>query len=232
MKENVKNSHLDLDSRMLLILSLAPIVYVLLLLYFMPDRVPMHMDIRGNITRWWNKENMVMLGAVFSLLMAGIAWSVRPDKKIGKAHHIVVRAAFLMVYARFLQLLLRMMYVSPNATHARLADFDTSQYFALFFIPLYTLCGLFIHRVKPNWVLGVRSPWTLGSEEVWEYTHSIAGLPFLMASGLNFLILAIPPLPPASRFIASALVTALLFSYLFYASYLGHQRLRRTHPLT
>ncbi|MBS3873669.1 MAG: SdpI family protein [Firmicutes bacterium] len=223
--ENAKKRQIVADSHVLWFFSLTPLVYVLLLLYFMPDRVPMHMDIRGNITRWWGKENMIIIGAVLSLLIAGIAWSYSRDNVMGKARPVISIAAIIFVYAHFLQLLLRMMYVTPNAMNARLVGLDASQYFVLFFIPLYILCGLFIHKLKPNWVVGIRSRWTLQSKEVWDYTHRKARLPFLIASGLNYLILAIPPLTADSRLIASGLVTVLLLLYLFYESYREHQRL-------
>ena len=54
-----KNSHED--SRILMFFVLAPIIYTVMLMPFMPERVPMHMDMLGNITRWWNKGNMLPL---------------------------------------------------------------------------------------------------------------------------------------------------------------------------
>ncbi len=46
--------------------------------------------------------------------------------------------------------------------------------------------GSYLPTVPANWLLGVRTPWTLRSERVWRETHRLAGWTF-MAGGLVFL---------------------------------------------
>jgi uncharacterized membrane protein len=40
--------------------------------------------------------------------------------------------------------------------------------------------GSYLSRVPANWLLGVRTPWTLRSEEVWRQTHRLAGWTFIL----------------------------------------------------
>jgi hypothetical protein len=54
MEETANNNSLG-DIRVLLYFALAPLAYVVLLMYLMPERVPMHIDMLGGITRWWSK---------------------------------------------------------------------------------------------------------------------------------------------------------------------------------
>ena len=35
-------------------------------------------------------------------------------------------------------------------------------------------------KIKPNWFMGIRTPWTLSSEEVWNRTHRLAGKIFIV----------------------------------------------------
>jgi uncharacterized membrane protein len=35
--------------------------------------------------------------------------------------------------------------------------------------------GNYVSRLRPNWFIGIRTPWTLSSESVWKQTHRIAG---------------------------------------------------------
>lgn len=35
--------------------------------------------------------------------------------------------------------------------------------------------GSVMHRIRPNWFVGVRTPWTLSSELSWTRTHALAG---------------------------------------------------------
>jgi len=42
----------------------------------------------------------------------------------------------------------------------------------------------------PNWFIGIRTPWTLSSDRVWEKTHRVGGRA-LVAGGLAILIAAL-----------------------------------------
>ena len=87
--------------------------------------------------------------------------------------------------------------------------------------------GVLVTHAEPNWFVGIRTPWTLSSEEVWEQTHELGGRLFkttalLTLVGLLFgeyaiYFLVVPALVTA--------VTTVVYSYLLY------ERLdRRTKP--
>ena len=46
---------------------------------------------------------------------------------------------------------------------------------------LYYYTGILIENAKRNWFIGIRTPWTLSSDNVWEKTHKIAGKLFKIA---------------------------------------------------
>jgi len=46
---------------------------------------------------------------------------------------------------------------------------------------LIMVLGNYLGRVRPNWFVGVRTPWTLSSETVWRKTHRTAGWLFVLA---------------------------------------------------
>jgi uncharacterized membrane protein len=55
------------------------------------------------------------------------------------------------------------------------------------------VAGNLLPRVRPNFFVGVRTPWTLSSDQVWRRTHRLAGR-LLVASGLlSTLALAVLP---------------------------------------
>ena len=54
---------------------------------------------------------------------------------------------------------------------------------------LFIILGNVLPKVKRNWFVGIRTPWTLSSETVWYQTHRLSGKLFV-ASGL-LLILSI-----------------------------------------
>ncbi|MGC8932793.1 MAG: SdpI family protein [Candidatus Methanodesulfokora sp.] len=46
---------------------------------------------------------------------------------------------------------------------------------------LFFYCGILCENAKRNWFIGIRTPWTLSSEKVWDKTHKIGGKLFKIA---------------------------------------------------
>lgn len=44
-----------------------------------------------------------------------------------------------------------------------------------------TVMGNFLSKIRSNFFLGIRTPWTLSSDEVWRKTHRLAGKLFMLA---------------------------------------------------
>jgi uncharacterized membrane protein len=72
---------------------------------------------------------------------------------------------------------------------------------------LLLLPGNFMGRLRPNWFVGIRTPWTLASDEVWRRTHRLAAA--LMVGG-GLLLLPLALLLPAMQAMVAALVVTLL----------------------
>ena len=53
--------------------------------------------------------------------------------------------------------------------------------------------GFVLDRTKPNWFLGIRTPWTLSSPNVWEKTHRLGGLLFKIGGVVMLAGMAFPP---------------------------------------
>ena len=46
---------------------------------------------------------------------------------------------------------------------------------------LWYYCGILCEKAKRNWFIGIRTPWTLSSDSVWERTHRIGAKLFKVA---------------------------------------------------
>jgi uncharacterized membrane protein len=49
---------------------------------------------------------------------------------------------------------------------------------------LFVYVGILLENAKRNWFIGIRTPWTLSSDVVWERTHKIGAKLFKIAGGL------------------------------------------------
>jgi uncharacterized membrane protein len=44
---------------------------------------------------------------------------------------------------------------------------------------LFTVLGALMGKIRPNWFIGVRTPWTMTSKTSWVRTHRTAGYVFV-----------------------------------------------------
>jgi len=83
---------------------------------------------------------------------------------------------------------------------------------------LFYYCGILVENTKRNWFIGIRTPWTLSSETVWDKTHKIGGRLFKAAGVIAFLGIFFPKQAILLVIIPVFLVTAytLIYSYFEY----------------
>ena len=55
---------------------------------------------------------------------------------------------------------------------------------------LIVVLGAFMGKVRPNWFIGIRTPWTLSSRRSWQRTHRLGGLLYV-AGGFAMVISAL-----------------------------------------
>jgi uncharacterized membrane protein len=65
--------------------------------------------------------------------------------------------------------------------------FDMGQAIAPSMGLLFYFVGVLVEKSKRNWFIGIRTPWTLSSEKVWDKTHRIGGKLFKVAGVIAFI---------------------------------------------
>jgi len=82
---------------------------------------------------------------------------------------------------------------------------------------LFIVAGNLLAKVRPNWFIGIRTPWTLSSKTAWDKTHRLAAWLFVIAGLLIIADIAVP-LPwrviPMVALPACAALIATIYSYL------------------
>jgi len=53
---------------------------------------------------------------------------------------------------------------------------------------LFFSIGIVIGKAKQNWFMGIRTPWTLSSEVVWDKTHRLGGKVFMISGLVSILV--------------------------------------------
>jgi uncharacterized membrane protein len=58
---------------------------------------------------------------------------------------------------------------------------------------LFMIIGNVLTRVRPNWIFGIRTPWTLSSEVAWRESHRIGGYGFVVVGALVVVVSFLAP---------------------------------------
>jgi len=70
--------------------------------------------------------------------------------------------------------------------------FEMNQALALAMGLLFFAAGVMMENAKRNWFIGIRTPWTLSNDAVWEKTHRLGGRLFRFAGLVACLGILLP----------------------------------------
>jgi len=85
---------------------------------------------------------------------------------------------------------------------------------------LFIVTGQVIGKARQNFTIGIRTPWTLSSEKVWDRTHALGGKLFTLSGILSIFSALLPPYSIYVVLISILLSTVILFIY----SYLEYRK--------
>jgi len=85
---------------------------------------------------------------------------------------------------------------------------------------LFFYCGILIKNAKRNWFIGIKTPWTLSSDKVWDKTHKLGGKLFKIIGIISFLGVIFP-----NYFVWLILVPTLVITlFILFYSYFEYQK--------
>ncbi|WP_105615972.1 SdpI family protein [Vallitalea okinawensis] len=164
------------------IIAMISFIFNILLLPFLPEQIPMHWNIYGQVDRYDNKY-FVLLLAGLPILMYGLG-KVLPKidpkrenyKKHAKSYHLIMTLIMLFfIYINWIVLASSLGY-----------GVDTSIWVNFGIGVLFIIMGNYMPKIRHNYFVGVKTPWTIADEDTWNKTHRVAGYYFLIA-GLLFI---------------------------------------------
>lgn len=153
-------------------LILLTLIYSLILYPFLPEKIPLHWNLRGEPDGWGEKLWATWLLPGTMLLLV---WLIRalPAMSPGEFRITPFQATFN--YVIFL-LVMMMGYLQVITLQAALHPEGNWGRAILSGIFLFLgLIGNVMGRIRRNFWMGIRTPWTLADPKIWDATHRLAG---------------------------------------------------------
>jgi len=92
-------------------------------------------------------------------------------------------------------------------------NFNMIQVLCPAFAALFYYAGVLMSHAKRNWFVGIRTPWTMANEKVWDKTHKIGGKLFKLTGLISLLSFILPNLSLFFILIPTLFTTIFVFIY-------------------
>ncbi|NAS12654.1 SdpI family protein [Poritiphilus flavus] len=155
----------------LIIVALLPFAYLAYVWNSLPEKVPLHYNMEGEADRYGDKAELLLIPFLLPVLIYLILLmvpAIDPKGKIQKMGNKYQQLRFILVSFMSVLALFILFMVSSNSN-----SYLNLIYALLGF--LFVLLGNYFKTLKPNYFIGIRTPWTLENETVWKKTHILGG---------------------------------------------------------
>ena len=150
----------------------------------LPEQMPTHWNMSGQADAWGDKSwaaflaPMIMLGTV--ILGFVLRWVSPRNFEVDRFGPTYAYVLFtIVVFAGYMQAI---------TLWATLGQVQVDRAIVGGVLVLFTLLGNVMGKLKRNFWMGIRTPWTLADEQVWNQTHRM-GAKVYVATGLSGLVL-------------------------------------------
>lgn len=144
----------------------------------LPAQVATHFDLQGDANGWSSRLFAAGFVPVMGIVLAFL-FLVLPRIDPRRANYANFGPTYWTVVNAVL-ILLALIHVCMLGKALGWA-IDITRVAALGLGGMLILLGNLMTRIRPNWFMGIRTPWTLSSDTVWRKTHRFGGVAFVIA---------------------------------------------------
>lgn len=205
----------------LLILCVLAFLGHMLLYPSLPEIVPTHWGLDGEVNGYSEKSTTIFL-ALLPLLLTILFQVIPKIDPRGKNYEKHEKA-----YDIFRFVLILFLIGMIGITDAAILGYPVA---INRLVPvgvgiLFLVIGNYMPQIRNNYTLGIRTPWALENEWVWRKTHTMGGVVFCIM-GILFILSGIFPFAWLSAVAAAAVFIGVIWLYLY--SYLAYQKWLKT----
>ncbi len=153
-------------------LALVPLIIIGVFNSSLPDQIPIHWSLDGSVqygshlNLWVNGSMGILFAILFPLLRKIDPRSKNYDKFSKYYDEFQI---FMMLFFIALTAVIVSESLNPGRINVEMA-------IVLLVGILFTIIGNMMPKFKTNFFVGIRTPWTLSEEEVWNKTHRLGGI--------------------------------------------------------
>jgi uncharacterized membrane protein len=184
----------------------------------LPDRIPTHWDINGKVDGYGGKWTLFLFPVLMAVMLLLFYFMPALSPKhfevdTFRSTYLYIMDIVLGLFAFMQGILLYTVYRGVHGDNS----FDIGRGFFAGMFLFFALIGNVMGKVRKNFFIGIRVPWTLASDRVWNDTHRLGAWVMVAAGviGFTLTILGVPIWVPFGILVVSMLIP-LVYSFLHY----------------
>lgn len=210
---------ITLKTLLYFVLMLLPLLIVFILLPSLPEKIPVHYSLSGEINRWGSRyESFIfpIITIIFALIFKLSKFT--KNKIANDKSYYTISLGFLFIFNIFNFIFLYYCFYPRSFGNNNI----TSGVISIMFIFL----GNLFPKLKQNSFIGLRLPWTLENETVWYKTHRLGGFVWVIGGSIILLLCLFVPnaASPIILLVGLAIITIIpsVYAYVIYKKLLGN----------
>jgi len=204
----------------MIILILISMIVTFFIYSSLPEKIPMHWNIKGEINSYGGKSFVwftALLPLVIYLLMIYVP-EIDPKRESYKKHKKAYEILMNILVPFFI--VVHWITIFSALGH----QISVGRIIPIGVGILFIVIGNYMGQIRPNYTFGIKIPWTLADETVWKKTHRVGSFAFIL-SGLIFIIAGIINKPFSFILAISSIFVALIYTSVY--SYLEYKKIHR-----
>ncbi|MFH1077724.1 MAG: SdpI family protein [Patescibacteria group bacterium] len=181
----------------------------------LPDVIPTHWGLEGEPNGWSPKTYGAWIMPLMSLAFL-ILFPILPKLDPKRENYVNFKKSWDVIQTALVAMMAYMFAVTNVVTFYPQYNGMVGRAVMLGIGFLFVILGNVMGKVRQNYFIGLRTPWTLNDPEVWQKSQRVAGWAFVLC-GLAFILEAIvwvAILPVFIAMISALLVLPIVYSYL------------------
>lgn len=164
-----------------------PLLVIVFTLPFLPDLIPGHYDINGNIDRWGSKYEQLILPIftiAFGLFMRWIAKlsAKKENNASNEKVMIIIGLSSVILFNILCYIFLYKAYFGAvGADEPIIADINQIMFIVMGV--MFCFMGNIMPKCRRNSIVGLRTKWSMANDDVWFKSQRFGGITFII-SGL------------------------------------------------
>ncbi|MGZ5242725.1 MAG: SdpI family protein [Bacteroidia bacterium] len=178
-----------------------------------PEQIPMHWNIKGEVDDYSSKGFGLFFPLVLNIGMYFL-FKALPYIDPKKSNYALFKSK-LHIIQLALHVFMSSMAITTNFV-ALGYKIDIAAFVNIGIVLLILVLGNYLSTIRPNYFIGIRTPWTLANEDVWVKTHRFTGRLWVAASLLMILLFIFFPFEPAIviTYLVIIILPPFIYSYL------------------